>query len=562
MASSRRSSSDSARPDDAPDAELEPTQTDPRRPSDHFDSPAPQKGIVQPTLGLVGYLRFFWRQLTSMRTALFLLLLVAFAAVPGSLVPQVTSDPNGVIQYKEANPGWSKVLDALGVFNTYSSVWFSAIYLLLFISLVGCIIPRTMHHISALRAAPPKTPARLDRLPGYVSTDSAPAEVDVEKAIQDARGILKRLGYRVRVFPGESVSAERGYLRETGNLIFHIALVGILLAVGVGGGFIYTGQKVVVVGQSFANTGSDYDSLSPGRWFSADALSPYVLQLTKFTAVYETQNQSALGEPIDYTANVRTKVPGGSWQNQTIKVNSPLRVGDTDVYLLGNGYAPTLTVRNPAGKVVLTQSIPFLAQDANLTSTGVLRVPFGLKKQLGMIGLFLPTTCADLCTSSLSSLYPGLTNPELSLQVYEGDLGFGKSAPINAFTLDTTSLKEIAGRNSGKPGLILTPGKTVALPNGLGTITLEKNIPRYVSLDIHHDPTQLWVLSFAILVFLGLVTGLFIPRRRMWVKAVRAKDGVTFEYAGLARGEDGRLDEAVAALAQKHSQLLGLSIKP
>ncbi|MCU1534198.1 MAG: cytochrome biosis protein, partial [Glaciihabitans sp.] len=128
------------------------------RPSDHIESPTPDPSIVQPTLGVVGYARFFWRQLTSMRTALFLLLLLAFAAVPGSLVPQQTSDPNGVIQYRAANPELSKFLDAFGVFNTYTSIWFSAIYLLLFISLVGCIIPRTRHHIDALRTKPPKTP--------------------------------------------------------------------------------------------------------------------------------------------------------------------------------------------------------------------------------------------------------------------------------------------------------------------------------------------------------------------------------------------------------------------
>ena len=98
---------------------------DSSRPSDHFDSPAP--AISQPKLGFVGYLRFFWRQLTSMRTALFLLLLLAFAAIPGSLVPQQTSDPNGVVQFKSDNPDLYPILDSLQVFNTYSSVWFSAI---------------------------------------------------------------------------------------------------------------------------------------------------------------------------------------------------------------------------------------------------------------------------------------------------------------------------------------------------------------------------------------------------------------------------------------------------
>ncbi len=41
-----------------------------------------------PALGPRELLRWAWRQLTSMRTALLLLLLLALAAVPGSVVPQ------------------------------------------------------------------------------------------------------------------------------------------------------------------------------------------------------------------------------------------------------------------------------------------------------------------------------------------------------------------------------------------------------------------------------------------------------------------------------------------
>ncbi len=129
--------------------------SDPQRPADHVDGtqerPERDGGVTQPKLGLVGYLRFFWRQLTSMRTALFLLMLLALAAIPGSLVPQRTADPNGVVQYRTDHPQLFPVLDALQVFDTYTSVWFSAIYLLLFVSLIGCIVPRTKHHWQALR---------------------------------------------------------------------------------------------------------------------------------------------------------------------------------------------------------------------------------------------------------------------------------------------------------------------------------------------------------------------------------------------------------------------------
>jgi cytochrome c biogenesis protein len=544
-----------------PQGTPEPESTDPKRPSDHFDSDDAE--VTQPRLGFVGYLRFFWRQLTSMRTALFLLLLVAFAAVPGSLVPQQTSDPNGVIQYKAENPGWSKVLDFLGVFNTYSSVWFSAIYILLFISLVGCIIPRTMHHVAALRTPPPKTPARLDRLPGFQQTEPVKASPEsVDAGIAAARKVLREARYRTRIFGGDSASAERGYLRETGNLVFHIALVGILISVGIGGGFIWTGQKVVPVGQSFANTLSDYDSISPGRWFDPDALSPYRLTLTKFVAKYDETRTADFGDPIDYTAYVRTQVPGEKPKNQTIKVNSPLRLGDTDIYLLSNGYAPVVTVRNPAGRIVFSAPVPFLPQDTNLTSQGIIKIPDGLAKQVGMVGFFYPTECGTgECGVAPSSVDPRQINPVLTLQVYTGDLGLNTGKPVNAYSLNTDKLKQLDGQHTGKAGLSLTPGQTAKLPDGLGTIEFDKAI-HYAGLDIHHDPTQLWVLTFAVLVFLGLVTGLFIPRRRVWVKAVRKDDKVHYEYAGLARGEDPRLDEAVAEIARRHSQLLGLNMKP
>ena len=134
------------------------------RPADHADSAAPAASddIVQPALGLVGWLRWGWRQLTSMRTALVLLLLLAIAAVPGSIVPQRSADPNGVTQYFADNPDLAPVLDNLQLFDVYTSAWFSAIYILLFVSLIGCVIPRTKHHWKALRARPPRTPARLE----------------------------------------------------------------------------------------------------------------------------------------------------------------------------------------------------------------------------------------------------------------------------------------------------------------------------------------------------------------------------------------------------------------
>jgi cytochrome c biogenesis protein len=515
----------------------------------------------------VGWLRWFWRQLTSMRTALFLLLMLALAAVPGSLVPQRAADPNGVTQYFVDNPELAPVLDTVQAFDVYTSVWFSSIYLLLFISLIGCVIPRTKHHFEALRAKPPRTPARLSRLAGFTTRDLAGAGAGAGAAapsaavvIDEARVLLKRQRYRTVVFTNVdkrtghevvSVSAERGYLRETGNLVFHSALVGVLLAVGIGGGFGYNGQRVIVEGQTFVNTLLAYDSFNPGRFFSDAMLSPYSITLDEFSAVYETQPNNAFGQPLDYTAAVSTSIDGESGTSE-IKVNEPLKIGGTDVFLLGNGYAPTITVRDPAGDVVFTDSVPFLPQDSNLTSLGVVKVPDGLAEQVGMIGFFYPTQDAS-STGAYFSSFPSLEYPVLTLNVYDGDLGLDGGVPASVYSLDTDAMNQLTGGDTGVDSIELAPGQTTELPNGLGTVSLD-DVKTFASFDVHHDSTQGWVLLFAILVTAGLLTSLFIPRRRVWVKATAHDDGtVHVEYAGLARGDDPRLDEAVRSLADRHA---------
>ena len=556
------------------------------RPSDYVDAGAPQRqsdpqdDIVQPRLGFAGTRRFIWRQLTSMRTALLLLLLLAIAAVPGSLVPQRSSDPNGVIQYFADNPTLAPVLDNIQMFDVYGSVWFSSIYLLLFVSLIGCVIPRTKHHFEAMRARPPRTPARLERL--AVHRDVTLEGGDAGTAIESAHTLLKKTGYRTELYQGRngevSVSAERGYLRETGNLVFHTALVGMLVTVAVGGGLGYAGQRVVVEGQTFVNTLLDYNSFNPGRFYDADTLAPYSLSLDSFDVTYEQENRDAYGQPIDFTANVTTRLPGGAEEKRSIKVNDPLRFEGTDVFLLGNGYAPTITVRDPEGAVVFTDSVPFLPQDGNLTSLGVVKIPDGLEKQLGMIGFLYPTA-VELDTGALTSSYPDLVFPVLTLNVYAGDLGIDAGVPKSVYSLEIDDMTQLTGGKTGVDSIELMPGQSQDLPDGQGSITFENanpdaaaptdddvtaadfagSVPRFASFDVHHDPTQGWVLLFAILILGGLLTSLFVPRRRVWIKATDNADGtVRVEYAGLARGEDPGLAEAVDVLAYRHGTALGL----
>ncbi|MEI3847851.1 MULTISPECIES: cytochrome c biogenesis protein ResB [unclassified Microbacterium] len=546
--------------------------SDPLRPSDHIDG---DDRVTSPALGIVGWLRWGWRQLTSMRTALVLLLILAIAAIPGSIFPQRMADPNGVTQWKADNPDLFPILDALQMFDVYLSAWFSAVYLLLFLSLIGCVIPRIKHHATALRSRPPRTPIRLKRLDDHREAvrsvpEGADAAAAAEKAVDIAQSQLRALRYRVERYDdkrGFSVSAERGYARETGNLLFHLALLGVLVTVGVGGGFAYTGQRVMTEGETFVNTLLDYSSMNKGRYVADGALAPYAMTLDSFDVTYVPWGESAQGQAGDFSANVTVREPGGEPRQESVRVNHPLDVRGDKVYLLGNGYAPTITVRNAEGEVAFHGPVPFLPQNnATMTSLGVVKITDGMPEQLGMVGFFYPTAAA-LETGALTSVYPALVNPTLTLNVYSGDLGIDDGTPRSVYVLDPTDMTQLTGGDTGVDSIELTPGQTQELPGGLGSVTFEdessegatdasQSVRRYVSLQVHHDASAVWVLVFAVLAVVGLLLALFVPRRRMWVKAVVVDGAVHLEYAALARGEDPTLAAAVKDLAEGHERLL------
>ncbi len=532
------------------------------------------RDIVQPTLGVVGWMRWGWRQLTSMRTALVLLLLLAIAAIPGSIVPQRGADPNGVTQWRADNPDLYPVLDALQLFDVYTSAWFSAIYILLFVSLIGCVIPRTKHHWQAMKSRPPRTPVRLSRLAdhhtvGVALRDDEDAAAAASAAVDEAQRQLRKSGYRVERYDSgqvASVSAERGYLRETGNLVFHGALVGVLISVGIGGGLTYTGQTVIVEGDTFVNSlGLGYTSFNPGRFVDTDQMPPYSLTLDKFDVTYGPfSGGPGHGMAGDFLAHLTVTEPGQEPRDGEVRVNHPYGIEGDRVYLMGNGYAPTITVRDAAGEVVFSEDVPFLPQDNNMTSIGVVKIADGMPKQLGFAGFFYPTA-ATLETGAIASAYGDLTNPLVTFRVYEGDLGIDDGTPRSVYTLDPTGMEQIAGGDAEAASLELEPGQTVDLPGGRGTVTFEDQrasgaqeaVKRYVSLSIHRDVGAPFVLVFAILATLGLLAGLFVPRRRLWVKATPVDGAIRLEYAGLARGEDPAIAQAVADISRGHLAALG-----
>ncbi len=233
-------------------------------------------------------------------------------------------------------------MDRFHLFNVYASPWFSAIYLLLFISLIGCVLPRTFHHVKAIGKKPPLTPRNLNRMEGYRTVATDPVD-----ALDVAKKWLKRNRFRIRV-EGNSISAEKGYGRETGNLLFHLSLILILVGVALGSLFGMKGEAIVNVGDRFINTPTSYDNITFGKFQGQGSLPPFSLTVTDFAATYDPTTS----EPSNYVLTTKIANPIGATPKQVIiRVNHPWTIGSTKVYLQANGYSPVVTVRDKTGAI-------------------------------------------------------------------------------------------------------------------------------------------------------------------------------------------------------------------
>ncbi|GAA0433750.1 cytochrome c biogenesis protein ResB [Streptomyces luteireticuli] len=496
---------------------------------------------------ITGWLRWFWRQLTSMRVALILLLLLSLATIPGSLIPQTSVDSMKADAWKEAHKTLTPVYEKLQLFHVYSSVWFSAIYILLFVSLIGCIVPRTWQFVGQLRARPPKAPHRFNRLPAHTGWKT---DADPEQVLAAAQKVLKRKWFRTTV-DGDAVAAEKGYLREAGNLLFHVSLIVMLVAFASAQLWKYEGGKLVVEGDGFSNTLTQYDDFKSGSFFASDDLPPFGFTLNGFSGSYERTGPQK-GSPRDYRAHVTYwNGSDGEKHDTTIKVNEPLEIGGSKVYLQGHGYAPKVTVRDGKGNIAYQGAVASLPLDNNVTETTVLKVPDYLDKdgkpnQLGFNGFFVPTF--DPRSGTMYSQFPALDNPMLVLIAYQGSLGIDSGVPQSVYKLDISKMKPFkeGKRNFSRA---LKPGETMTLPNGAGTLKFD-GISSWATFQISHKPGDGPALAGAVAAIVGVALSLFIQRRRVWVRAVRGADGRTVvELGGLGRSESAKVPEELADIA-------------
>jgi cytochrome c biogenesis protein len=501
-----------------------------------------------------------------MRTALFLLLLLAIAAVPGSLVPQSGVDARAVEAFKLDHPTLAPWYERLGVFSVYTSPWFSAIYLLLMVSLVGCFIPRSVAYWRAVRARPPKAPKNFDRLPASARFET---EASVDAVLAAARTAVGRarvdvVGDEPARVPGRGrqgeLRAETGHLRELGNLVFHVSVTAVLVGVAAGALFGYRGSAIVSEGDGFSNVLTQYDDFSSGALFDPDDLPPFSLTLDDLVAKFQLTGPQRGAPRLFEAKGTYAPRPGDPERTYDVKVNHPLKVGSTSVFLVGQGYAPVIKVTDAKGNVAFEDAVPFLPKDGTYTSTGVIKVPDAEPKGLGFQGFFLPTAVSTGDKDAPVSAFPAAANPLVGLFVFTGDLGVDAGTPQSVFVLDKTRLTQEMNADGTPFRVSLSEGQSVDLPGG-GSIEFVE-LRQFARLQISSSPLVQVPLIGIVVGVLGLILSLSIKPRRTWVRGRRDGAVTVVEVAVLDRVPRDDLPADLDDLLERLRSALGEEKEP
>ena len=416
-----------------------------------------------------------WRFFISMRTGLLLILALGVLSLVGTLVGQATpgivSDPQAYTAWlqsvKPRYGGWTTVLDKLGLFSVFTSIWFKGITVLLTTSILACSVnraPRLWHLAFSPRTRMGETFFAHAPLRASILVPAGP-----DSAIDRVNKVLRSHHFRTITDPddnGQNLYADRFRWGPFGTVIAHVSFVVILLGFFLSAttGFENT-QFTVPVGQKV--------EVGHGTGLSVEAKS--------FSDVYYPD-----GSPKDYASELVLYKDGKAVQEKTIRVNHPMTWEGVAFYQSFYGVAASMKVTDGAGKTIYSEAVPLV---------------WSSKDGQHSIGQF--------------------TLPGQKMRVYVVSAASGKVDPqIKAGQMQLELQPD--GTDTPAATQVVDQGKPTTI-SGL-TYTFERTRP-FTGLIVADDPGALFVWIGSTLLVLGLFLVFFFPHRRVWVRVRKTVGG-------------------------------------
>jgi len=428
-----------------------------------------------PSVSGADVLNRLWRFFISMRTGLWLILALGLLSLAGTLLVQtpagLAADPQSYAAWLTSihskYGGWTPVLDKLGLFAVFTSIWFKAITVLLTTSVLACSINRAPRLWKL--AFHPRT--RM----GETFFTHAPLRASIfvpaepETVTDYVREVLKSHRFRTINDPeneGMNLYADRFRWGPFGTVMAHLSFVIILL------GFFLsatTGFKDTNVTAAVGST----VQIGHGTGLSIKAMS--------FNDAYYPD-----GSPSDYASDLILYKNGVQVDRQTVRVNHPMKRDGVSFYQSFFGEAAAMKVTDATGKTLYRDAVPLAWTSDDGT------------KSIGQFNMAGKKLAIEVVVPASGKVDPNIKAGQVEVNVFQD----GTKGAIAAQVVD-----------QGKP-------TTIA---GL-SYTFERT-RQFTGLIVAHDPGANFVWVGSALLVIGLFLVFFFPHRRIWVRVRKTAGG-------------------------------------
>jgi len=452
------------------DTRTRPADPSSRPPLDGLDGPG-----GGPSVSGADVLNRLWRFFISMRTGLWLILIMGLLSLAGTLLVQVpagmasdaATHASWIASIHSKYGGWTPVLDRLGLFAVFSSILFKSIMVLLTASVLACSVnraPRLWKLALHPRTRMGETFFTHAPLRASVLVPASPDETN-----DYVREVLRSHRFRTISDPedhGMNLYADRFRWGPFGTVIAHLSFVIILLGFFLSATTGFKNPQVIVPVGSTVQVGH-------GTGLSVKAMS--------FNDAYYPD-----GSPSDYASDLVLYKNGVQVDRQTVRVNHPMTRDGVSFYQSFFGEAAAMQVKDGAGTILYGQAVPLSWQsDDGTHSIGQFDMP---SKGLSVYVIGAASGKPD----------PNIKAGQMQLEVHQA----GKTDPIATQVVD-----------QGKPATI----------GGL-SYTFQRT-RQFTGLIVAHDPGANFVWVGSVLLILGLFLVFFFPHRRVWVRIRKTSGG-------------------------------------
>jgi cytochrome c biogenesis protein len=453
------------------DVRTRPAESGDREPLDGLDGPGGGTSVDASDV-----LSRIWGFFISMRTGLWLILILGLLSLAGTLLEQapagMTSDPvtyaSWIASIHSKYGGWTPVLDKLGMFGVFTSVWFKAITVLLTTSVLACSVnraPRLWKLAFHPRTRMSETFFAHAPLSASVLVAGTP-----DQAADYVRTVLKTHRFRTVTEDDDgavSLYADRFRWGPFGTVIAHLSFVVILL------GFFLSATTGFKDTQFIAPVGSAAVAVGHGTGMSVKAMS--------FTDTYYAD-----GSPKDYVSDLVLYRNGVQIDRQMVRVNHPMTADGISFYQSFFGQAAAMNITDASNKSIYSGAVPmsFSSNDG--------------KHSIGQVALPGQGLTLYVIAPASGTVDPNIKAGQMELEVDKA----GQSAPLATEVVNQGKATSIAGL----------------------TYTFERT-QAFTGLIVARDPGANFVWVGSTLLVIGLFLVFFFPHRRLWVRVRKVSGG-------------------------------------